>query len=98
MNYYSAMTPTELAEILTHGARLACLKLTKDWQLAKEGFFQSNGAQFLHWQYQDKDGKPLLCEKRQTTKRTGRGGPIMEYRLTPLGLKVKNELYSLGLA
>lgn len=92
MTHYATLDAQQFARILTHGARLACLALTDSWKTAKEGRFQHNGAQFLHWQYRDFEGAPLICEKQPSGDSTLRAGKIQAYRLTPLGLKVKHEL------
>lgn len=92
MTYYESLTVTDLAKILTHGARTAIRKITEEWQTASEGYFNSSGAEFLHWQYQNSKGEPLLCEKTQGAKKKRRIGWVNTYRLTPLGLQVQQAL------
>jgi hypothetical protein len=89
MSYYESMTVTDLTKILTCGALKAIRKITGEWQTASEGRFTSSGAEFLHWQYKNSQGQPMLCEKQQGSKYAKKIGWINAYRLTPLGLQVQ---------
>lgn len=92
MSYYESMTITDLAKILTYGARKAIRKITGKWQTASEGRFTSSGAEFLHWQYKNSNGQPMLCEKQQSSEYIKKIGWVNTYRLTPLGLQVQQAL------
>jgi hypothetical protein len=92
MILYESMTPSDLAGILTHGARTAILKLTVEWQTASEGYFKSSAVEFIIAQYRDSNGESLLCEKTYHAKKKVRAGWINTYRLTPLGLQVQQAL------
>lgn len=92
MTYYELLTVIDLAKILTHGARTAILKITKEWQTASKGRSTSSGAEFLHWQYKNFKGQPMLCEKQQSSEYIKKIGWVNTYRLTPLGLQVQQAL------
>lgn len=90
---YDDMDASDFARVLTHGAKKACLKLTAEWKSAKEVYAHHNGAEFLHWQYQNRDKVHLLCEK-QKSKDSDKYGTLNNYRLTPLGVEVQTILKS----
>jgi len=92
MTYYESLTVVDLAKILTHGARTVILKITEEWQTASEGRFTSSGAEFLHWQYKNSKGQPMLCEKQQSSEYIKKIGWVNTYRLTSLGLQVQQAL------
>lgn len=82
-----------IARKLTHGARIACSKLTMEWQTAREGYFSTSGARFLHWQYQDLN----LAERQKVNKSSKGRRDYDSYRLTPLGNRVKASLIRQGI-
>lgn len=92
MTYYELLTVTDLAKILTYGARKAIRKITSKWQTASEGRFTSSGAEFLHWQYKNSKGQPMFCEKQQSDQYIKKIGWVNTYRLTSLGLQVQQAL------
>ena len=82
-----------IAKKLTIGARRAMLQLDFDWRESKEGRFSHNGAQFLHWHYQDLN----LAEKHVQRRKPTVAREFAYYRLTPLGMRVKSSLVRQGI-
>ena len=77
---------------LTQGARLALSKMGEEFQRATTMTFNGNGAYFLFRNF------PELCEMehregRDSVRRTRK---FCYYRLTPLGMKVKQALKRKG--
>lgn len=77
---------------LTQGARLALSKMDEEFQRATTMTFNGNGAYFLFRNF------PELCEMEHRPARSGIR-PTRQYcyyRLTPLGMKVKQALKRKG--
>lgn len=83
-----------IARKLTIGARRAMLKLTMEWQTAREGYFSTSGARFLQWQYQDLG----LAERKKGQVPTKGRRDYDFYRLTPLGRRVQKSLVRQGIS
>lgn len=77
------MLEREIADRLTKGAANACMGLTSEWQHAKVAKIQHNGAMFLIY------GQNFTLPIAELRKVDGKGRQVNQYRLTPLGLKVR---------
>jgi hypothetical protein len=89
------MTPdTEAARVagiaagLTAGAKRACRRMTADWQFCGKASFDANGAHALHWAKTGL-GRGALAERE--VQKDGKWSRYA-YRLTPLGLRVRQHL------
>ncbi len=94
MHSYDQMSAKDFSRILPYTAEKACLQLDGKWKGSDHMYLDYSGAEFLYWQYQTVDGEHILCEM-QKTDRSNKFGPIKEYRLTKMGLKVKKILSKL---
>lgn len=70
----------KIARLLTKGAVRACKRMSEEWQYPGRETFSANGAWFV-WLAIGKQ----LCDRRITLGRA-------QYRLTPLGLRVRDHL------
>ena len=80
-----------LATKLGEGAKRACLGMTDQWQFCGKATFNANGAHSLHWAKTGL-GRGAIAEREpQKDGKWSRDA----YRLTPLGLAVRDHLRSL---
>lgn len=81
-----------IAAKLTAGAKRACLRMTGDWQFCGKATFDANGAWSLHW-FKGVGGRGAIAEREfQKDGKWSRSA----YRLTPLGLEVREVLRAIA--
>lgn len=81
------LSPSDVADKITKGAALACLRMTDEWQRAGTRSFNSNGAYYLWYAYKQYD----ICIMDKMSFR-GKKRTQNIYKLTPFGQLVKAEL------
>jgi len=82
----------EIADKLSEAQRRATLAMTDEWQFCGRATFTAGGAHSLHWA-RIRLGRAALAERER--RKDGKWSRDA-YRLTPLGLEVRDYLLSKG--
>lgn len=84
----------DIAKRMPHAAVKAIFQMNRfTWEHTGEGGISNTGAAFLWWHYKHLG----LCERRKTGGTSHRERELFEYRLTSIGLAIRNVLVSLGI-